>query len=168
MAKQFGNFLGQFLEYDTSIPTMGIKKFMHIRIRLNVTILLKRKKKVQIGKNWIVYAYFQYEKLSLFCFICGKIDHGESFCPFRTRNELSKIVFGWDISLHAVVRRWNTIVNKWLCEDCWIWKETLKAEFQINKRQRVVGDATIFSGNNIEGGLHDITASSAVQSNRMQ
>ncbi|MBA0625137.1 hypothetical protein Godav_010374, partial [Gossypium davidsonii] len=38
MAKQFGDFLGQFLENDTSISTMGIQKFMRIRIRLDVTI----------------------------------------------------------------------------------------------------------------------------------
>ncbi|MBA0867436.1 hypothetical protein Goshw_030351, partial [Gossypium schwendimanii] len=44
MAKQFGDFLSQFLEYDTSISTMGIQKFMRIRIHLDVTIPLKRKK----------------------------------------------------------------------------------------------------------------------------
>ncbi|MBA0599329.1 hypothetical protein Gorai_005553 [Gossypium raimondii] len=36
------------------------------------------------------------------------------------------------------------------------------------KRQRVVGDTIISSGNNIEGGLHDIIASSAGWSNQMQ
>ncbi|MBA0663854.1 hypothetical protein Goklo_003938, partial [Gossypium klotzschianum] len=52
-----------FLEYDTSISTMGIKKVMRIRIRLDVTIPLKRKKNIQIGKDWTVYACFQYDKL---------------------------------------------------------------------------------------------------------
>ncbi|MBA0818291.1 hypothetical protein Gohar_003646 [Gossypium harknessii] len=136
MAKQFGDFLGQFFEYHTSIPTMGIKKFMRIRIHLDVTIMLKRKKKIQIGKDRIVYARFQYEKLSLFCFICGKIGHVESFFPFRTLIEPSKIVSGWDISLHAVVRRQNATVSKWLREanglECRLldMKEILKAEFQ--------------------------------------
>ncbi|MBA0642824.1 hypothetical protein Goklo_027165 [Gossypium klotzschianum] len=58
MAKQFGDFLGQFLEYDTTILTMGIQKFMRIRIRFDVTILLKRNKKILIGKDQIVYACF--------------------------------------------------------------------------------------------------------------
>ncbi|MBA0566076.1 hypothetical protein Golob_010926 [Gossypium lobatum] len=89
---------------------------MRIRVRLDVTILLKKKKKILIGKEQIVYAYFQYEKLSLFCFICGKLGHGESFCPFRTRMDPSKIVFGWDISLRAAVRRRNATVSKWLRE----------------------------------------------------
>ncbi|MBA0628118.1 hypothetical protein Godav_022888 [Gossypium davidsonii] len=52
-----------FLEYDTSILTMEIKKFMRIQIRLDVIILLKRKKKIQIGKGQTVYTSFQYEKL---------------------------------------------------------------------------------------------------------
>ncbi|MBA0755815.1 hypothetical protein Gogos_021725, partial [Gossypium gossypioides] len=69
-----------------------------------------------IGKDQTVYARFQYEKLSLFCFICGKIGHVESFFRFQTRIEPSKIVFGWDISLRAMVQRQNAIVSKWLCE----------------------------------------------------
>ncbi|MFQ6670996.1 hypothetical protein Gotur_035685 [Gossypium turneri] len=93
---------------------MGIKKVIRIQIRLDVTIPLKRKKNIQIGKDWTVYAYFQYKKLSSFCFIYGKIDHRESFFPFRTLIEPSKIVFGWDISLRVVVRRWNATVSKWL------------------------------------------------------
>ncbi|KAH1039745.1 hypothetical protein J1N35_041488 [Gossypium stocksii] len=114
MAKKFGDFLGQFLEYDTSISTMGIQKFMHIRIRLDATIPLKRKKKILIDKNRIVYARFRYEKLSLFCFICGKLSHGESFCPFRTRIEPSKVVFGWNISLRVVVQQQKATMSKWL------------------------------------------------------
>ncbi|MFQ6619983.1 hypothetical protein Gotur_000948 [Gossypium turneri] len=62
----------------------------------------------------VVYAWFKYEKLSLFCFICGKIGHGESYCPFRLTIEPSKIVFGWDLSLRTVVRRRNMVVSRWL------------------------------------------------------
>ncbi|MBA0590764.1 hypothetical protein Gorai_019456, partial [Gossypium raimondii] len=57
MAKKFGNFLWQFVEYDASIPTIGIQKFMCIRVRLNVTMSLKRKKKILIGKERVVYAW---------------------------------------------------------------------------------------------------------------
>ncbi|MBA0757992.1 hypothetical protein Gotri_021033 [Gossypium trilobum] len=83
MAKQFGDFCGKFIEYDTSRPSLGIQNFLRIRVCLDVTAPLKRKKKVLIGKSMIVYARFKYEKLSLFCFICGKLGHGESYCPFR-------------------------------------------------------------------------------------
>ncbi|MBA0638747.1 hypothetical protein Godav_025096 [Gossypium davidsonii] len=52
-----------FLEYDSSILIMGIKKFMRIGVRLDVIIPLKRKNKIQIGNDQTIYACFQYEKL---------------------------------------------------------------------------------------------------------
>ncbi|MBA0876748.1 hypothetical protein Goshw_000579 [Gossypium schwendimanii] len=94
MAKQFGDFLGKFLEYDTSAWLINSHSFMRIRVQLNVTIPLKRRKKVMVGADRIFYARFQYEKLSLFCFIYGKLGNGESFCPIRTRMALENIVFG--------------------------------------------------------------------------
>ncbi|MBA0790204.1 hypothetical protein Gohar_014868, partial [Gossypium harknessii] len=114
MAKQFGNFCGKFLEYDTSIPTLGSQTFLRTIVRLDVTAPLKRKKKVLFGKSLVVNARFKYEKLSLFCFICGRLGHGESFCPLRLQIEPSKIIFGWDLSLRAVTRRRNTIESRWL------------------------------------------------------
>ncbi|MBA0701059.1 hypothetical protein Goari_022858 [Gossypium aridum] len=41
---------------------------------------------------------------------------GESYCPFRVRIEPSKIIFGWDLSLRAVVRHQNTAMSRWLRE----------------------------------------------------
>ncbi|MFQ6620595.1 hypothetical protein Gotur_000199 [Gossypium turneri] len=114
MAKQFGDFCGKYIEYDTSIPTLGIHHYICIRIWLNGATPLKRKKKVLVGKSMVVYARFQYEKLSLFCFVCGKLGHGESYCPVRLAIEPSKIVFGWDFTLRKVVRRRNMVVSRWL------------------------------------------------------
>ncbi|KAH1097127.1 hypothetical protein J1N35_014048 [Gossypium stocksii] len=116
MAKQFGAFLGKFLEYDASIPTLGVKKYMRIRVCLDVSAPLRRKKKILIENTVTIYALFKYEKLSLFCFICGKMGHGESYCPFRLRIEPSKIVFGWDLSLRATPKRRNLVTSRWLCE----------------------------------------------------
>ncbi|XP_040971398.1 uncharacterized protein [Gossypium hirsutum] len=116
MANQFGDCLGKFLDFDNSNPVSGNQKYMRIRVRLDVTGPLKRKKKIQIGKGMVVYARFKYEKLSLFCFICGRLRHGESYCPFRLKIEPSKIIFGWDLSLRAVPRRRNTVVSRWLRE----------------------------------------------------
>ncbi|KAK5819695.1 hypothetical protein PVK06_024718 [Gossypium arboreum] len=113
MARQFGDFLGKFLDYDTSIPSSGNRNYMRIRVRLDVTAPLKCKKKIQVGGALIVYARFKYEKLSLFCFICGKLGHGESYCPFRLRIDPSKIIFGWDLSIRTVPRRLNTVVSRW-------------------------------------------------------
>ncbi|MFQ6663930.1 hypothetical protein Gotur_031231 [Gossypium turneri] len=114
MAVQLGNFCGKFIEYDSNNPLLGKKSYMRIRVCLDVNAPLKRKKKIQIGKTMTAYARFKYEKLSLFYFICEKLGHGESYCPFRLRIEPLKIVFGWDLSIRAVVRRKATESSKWL------------------------------------------------------
>ncbi|KAG8491825.1 hypothetical protein CXB51_015099 [Gossypium anomalum] len=116
MCKKLGEFLGKFLEYDVSSLALGHSSYMHICVRLDVTAPLKRKKKIQMRDNSPVYVHFKYEKLSMFCFICGKLRHGESFCPFRLKIEPSKISYRWDLSLRAVTRRQNTGVSRWLRE----------------------------------------------------
>ncbi|KAG8474889.1 hypothetical protein CXB51_031573 [Gossypium anomalum] len=73
-----------------------------------------RKKKIVLGASRTVYARFKYEKLSLFCFLYGKLGHGESFCLDKVRIDLAKIIFGWDISLRALVRRRSSLVSRWL------------------------------------------------------
>ncbi|MBA0820119.1 hypothetical protein Gohar_000003 [Gossypium harknessii] len=52
--------------------------------------------------------------LSLFCFIYGKLGHGESFYPVRVRVDLSKIVFGWDTALRATIKGGPVRINRWL------------------------------------------------------
>lgn len=69
-----------------------------------------------VGFDRIFYARFQYEKLSLFCFIYGKLGHGESFCPVRTRMAPENIVFGWDLSIRAFARRRSVVPSRWLRE----------------------------------------------------
>lgn len=57
MAKRFGDFLGEFLEYDTRIPTLAIHCYMKIRVRLDVRVPLKRRKKVQVGDHVCFASY---------------------------------------------------------------------------------------------------------------
>lgn len=37
MARQFGDFLGKFLDYDTSIPSSSNRNYMRIRVRPSFT-----------------------------------------------------------------------------------------------------------------------------------
>ncbi|KAH1046629.1 hypothetical protein J1N35_037413 [Gossypium stocksii] len=97
------------------ISDLGDKrKFIRVRVYLDVTLTLKRKKNIRIGTATTIYARFQYENLGLFYFICGKLRHGESFCPMRLRLDSSKIIFGWDISLRVAARRRNNTTSRWL------------------------------------------------------
>lgn len=85
---------------------------MRIRARLDVRLDLKwKKKRVQLGDK-MYYAMFKNKKLSLFCFICGKLDHGESFCPIKVCVDSNKIVFDWDITLRTSTRGGLTKTNR--------------------------------------------------------
>lgn len=43
MARQLENFIGKFLEYDTSIFTKDVKIYMRVKVQLDVRVPLKRK-----------------------------------------------------------------------------------------------------------------------------
>ncbi|PPS17617.1 hypothetical protein GOBAR_AA02958 [Gossypium barbadense] len=113
MARQFGSFLSSFLDYDTKISLFAVKQFMRIKVHLDVRVPLK---KIVLGASRMVYARFQHEKLSMFCFLHGKLGHGESFCPLKVRIDSAKILFGWNISLYVSVRRGSSMVSRWLRE----------------------------------------------------
>ncbi|MBA0654479.1 hypothetical protein Goklo_021481 [Gossypium klotzschianum] len=149
LAKQLGNFCGGFIGYDSATLTSGSKKYMRVR----------------------------YEKLSLFCFICGKLGHGESFCPLRLRIEPSKIVFGWDLSLRAVVGRRNLEGEEGLTingfgkgpMDRVLEEENdVVAMVEGKKRQRVVEEPVDFLGSEEGSRSKYLSASSGDQSSRDQ
>ncbi|MBA0567436.1 hypothetical protein Golob_012173 [Gossypium lobatum] len=80
MARQFRNFLGQFLEYDVKSLNKGYGGYIRIHVRIDVRNPLMRRKKLISGNKGCTYARFQYEKLSIFCFLCGRLGHLEGFC----------------------------------------------------------------------------------------
>ncbi|MBA0853204.1 hypothetical protein Goshw_014742 [Gossypium schwendimanii] len=83
VTKQLGCFIGVLLEYDASDIELRYKRIMGIRVRIDVRKPLKRKKKLAFSNGPPVYIRFEYEKLTLFCFLCGKLGHGESFARLK-------------------------------------------------------------------------------------
>lgn len=79
VAKQLGNFIGSFIEYDTKIVQSGRGRIMCVRVKMNVGKPLRRRKKFTLPNGDSAYVRFEYEKLSLFCFLCGKLGDSESF-----------------------------------------------------------------------------------------
>ncbi|MBA0731796.1 hypothetical protein Golax_022759, partial [Gossypium laxum] len=116
-ARQLGDFVGKFMEYNSSVVTRGGCKFMRIRVLIDVRTPLKRKKRISMEQNKFIYALFQYERLPLFCFICGRLGHGESYCEARLTLGNQQVEFGWDLSLRATPRRGGQSVSKWLREE---------------------------------------------------
>lgn len=77
LAKQFGQFLGEFIEYNTKQATTTSPSYMRIRVAINVQNPLFRQKKLHWKNGGTMYALFKYERLPVFCYLCGQLGHSE-------------------------------------------------------------------------------------------
>ncbi|MBA0752395.1 hypothetical protein Gogos_001234 [Gossypium gossypioides] len=73
---------------------------MRLHAKIDVQSPLKRRKKISLSKMNQVYAIFQYEKLTLLCFLYRHLGHGKK-----------DLKMGWDISLNVVSRRASTTTS---------------------------------------------------------
>ncbi|MBA0628886.1 hypothetical protein Godav_023517 [Gossypium davidsonii] len=116
LAIQLGNFIGIFQEYDGSSLGKEIMNFMRIRVQIDIRRPLKRKKQVMF-KNKCSYVRFKYERLTLFCFYCGRLGHNDSFCEAKMEAGVEVDEMGWDLSLRAQSRRAQVMSSVWLREE---------------------------------------------------
>lgn len=105
MAKQFGDFLGQFLECDAKSISKGYQSYMRIQVRIDVKNTMKRRKKIVLGNKGCIYVRFQYERLLMFCFLCGRLGHSERFFLERIVHGKKYLVFEWDLSIKMIPKR---------------------------------------------------------------
>ncbi|KAG8486546.1 hypothetical protein CXB51_019985 [Gossypium anomalum] len=75
MAQQFGDF----------IDNRGGHVYMHVRVKLDVRNPLKRRKEIGLPQKEQVYIRFQYEKLSMFCFLCCRLGHNGRLSKVKRR-----------------------------------------------------------------------------------
>uniref|UniRef100_A0A803PEE1 Reverse transcriptase domain-containing protein n=1 Tax=Cannabis sativa TaxID=3483 RepID=A0A803PEE1_CANSA len=111
-----GNFVGSFVESDKN-NFMGLwRDYFRVRVSVQVDRPLKRKKKLQLKNGLECYAFFKYEDLSTFCFICGILGHSEKFCDvnFTTPHHLIKKNYDLEMKAEPRRRRQHTIGAKWL------------------------------------------------------
>lgn len=116
LAQQLGNFLGKFLEYDSSDLGRGNRNFMRIRVQLDVYHTLKRKKHIMFAGN-CSYVKFKYDKMTFFCFYCGRLGHNDSFYEAKMALGVEVLVMGWDLSLRAQLNKALAMKNIWLRKD---------------------------------------------------
>ncbi|MBA0743865.1 hypothetical protein Gogos_006519 [Gossypium gossypioides] len=116
LARKLGDFMRQFVQYDDALISRGERRYMSFRLKIDVRLALTRKKKLVLGQGREGYAYIRYERLTLFCFLCGKLGHGEHFCPIRKTIGIKEVSFGWNSSFRAPSRTKLSLGSKWLRE----------------------------------------------------
>ncbi|MBA0850686.1 hypothetical protein Goshw_004284 [Gossypium schwendimanii] len=77
--------------------------------------LFMRKKKLILSNKGCIYARFQYEKLSVFCFLCGRLRHFERFYPARIVHGKIELEFEWDLSVKTIPKRAMVVTSSWAC-----------------------------------------------------
>lgn len=118
VGKQLGDFIGQFLEYDTTNNTGVWRAYMRVRVAIDVGKPLKRCKKIRKSEGEWFLVNFKYERLGSFCFICGCLGHTERFCELLFSIPEEEVKRGWGTWLRAPDKRnANLGGSKWLRDD---------------------------------------------------
>ncbi|XP_052483022.1 uncharacterized protein LOC128036167 [Gossypium raimondii] len=135
LAMQLGNFIGIFQEYNSSSLGKENMNYMQIRVHIDIRRPLKRKKQVQF-KNKCSYVRFKYERLTLFCFFCGRLGHNNSYCEVKMQTGYEIEEMGWDFSLRAQSRRAQAMSSAWLREEGGPLGRSSREEFRSNEDWR--------------------------------
>ena len=74
---RIGNTLGEVEEVD--IPTRGnlLGKCIRVQVKIDITQPLCRGRLVKFGGPSSTWVSFHYERLPIFCYWCGKLNHDE-------------------------------------------------------------------------------------------
>ncbi|XP_058758128.1 uncharacterized protein LOC131631355 [Vicia villosa] len=118
VGKAMGNFIGVFVEYDKNNNTSFWREYMRVRVRIDVRQPLKKQTRVKNkGGEWCVVK-FKYEKLSLFCFVCGLLGHSEQRCEVRFAMDQDNGSREWSNELRVESRRHGGVgSSRWLREE---------------------------------------------------
>ncbi|XP_060961840.1 uncharacterized protein LOC133032039 [Cannabis sativa] len=111
-----GRFIGEYLESDPNNFTCVWREYFRVRVRINVSLPLKRRVKFRRrGNDSYFYANFKYEKVPTFCFICGVLGHSEKFCPRLYDTPEDRIVKPYGLFMKAASKRQNFLTaSSWL------------------------------------------------------
>ncbi|GAU30401.1 hypothetical protein TSUD_364470 [Trifolium subterraneum] len=118
VGKGLANYIGEFVEYDKNNNTSFWRKYMRVKVRVDVRSPLKIEKKIKLngGKGGVVK--FKYEKLGLFCFVCGRLGHAENKCEVKYAMERDDGRRTWSNEIKAEVRRpGGRVGSRWLHEE---------------------------------------------------
>ena len=82
-----GSTLGVVEKVDVDGKGFSLGRYLRICVSLDITKPLCRGRMVRIGGPSTVWVEFKYERLPIFCYWCGKVDHDERDCMLWIRSK---------------------------------------------------------------------------------
>jgi hypothetical protein len=115
---QLANYIGAFVEYNKNNNSSFWRQYMRLRVTVDVRQPLKKNTKVKNKEGGWCEVQFKYEKLGIFCFVCGIMGHAENKCEVRFAMEQDDGVRAWSNDIRADPRRpGGRLVSRWLREE---------------------------------------------------
>jgi 14-3-3 protein epsilon len=113
VGQAISRFLGELKEYDQRNSVHS--SFMRLKVRINVNNPLQQSWQVRANAGSYVHILFKYEKLGIFCYLCGLLGHTDKNCPKLFDMEHDDGARGWGENLRPLVKRMGTsATNKYL------------------------------------------------------
>jgi hypothetical protein len=114
VGKNIADYIGEYLDYDEKNDNLPWRKYMRIRVLVDVRLPLKRTKKIKKPGGESKVVQFKYERLGTFCYICGLMGHSDSRCPKLFELGDSDVKREWSPELRADMRRKQGGESRWL------------------------------------------------------
>jgi hypothetical protein len=106
------------MEYDKNNNTSFWRQYMRVRVKVDVRQPLKKGQRVRDKEGAWCMVNFKYEKLGVFCFVCGIMGHAENKCEVRFAMENDDGRREWSGELRADNRRGGgRQTSRWLREE---------------------------------------------------
>ncbi|CAN0915575.1 hypothetical protein LINGRAHAP2_LOCUS29211 [Linum grandiflorum] len=103
VGRGLGNFVDKFVRYDVERNVYrSTSSYLRVRVTLDTTKPLPRGKKIGYPGQPGFMCEFRYEKLPLFCFICGRMGHIDRLCSIRFQNGGVEPPRLWSDTIRAV------------------------------------------------------------------
>ena len=85
IGRDIGNSIGIFMATDSKLGSSNQAKFMRIRVNIPLDKPLRRCGVVTSPEGEKFQVYFHYERLPVFCFLCGVMGHDDRHCTCLER-----------------------------------------------------------------------------------
>jgi 14-3-3 protein epsilon len=147
---RLANYIGSFVEYDKNNGSSFWRQYMRVRVKIDVRKPLKKDTKVMNKEGKWCTVNFKYEKLGIFCFVCGAMGHAENKCEIRFGMEQDDGRREWPAEIRADSRRQGgRFVSRWLREEKGSRQEHGSGEAAAQPQHQSIQNNTDPSGDDV-------------------